>query len=85
MTEADHAAGAAAGRNGAAGRSPAAASPNDAADLADQLRELAGSDPAAVRQVVAEVLAALDRASGGALRDQLPGALDRAGGAEEPR
>ncbi|MFJ6196583.1 hypothetical protein [Micromonospora sp. NPDC092111] len=45
---------------------------DDAAELVAQLRELAGADPADVRQVVAEVLAALDRAAGGALRDHLP-------------
>ncbi|WP_089154935.1 hypothetical protein [Micromonospora sp. NBS 11-29] len=44
----------------------------DAAELIAQLRELAGADPTDVRQVVAEVLAALDRAAGGALRDHLP-------------
>ncbi len=38
----------------------------------DQLRELAGVDPADVRQVVSEVLAALDRAAGGTLREHLP-------------
>lgn len=48
---------------------------DDAADLVAELRYLAGPDPAGVRQVVAEVLAALDRASGGALRDQLPEAI----------
>ncbi|MDG4795314.1 hypothetical protein [Micromonospora sp. WMMD1082] len=44
----------------------------DAAELVEQLRDLAGADPADVRQVVSEVLAALDRAAGGALREQLP-------------
>ncbi|GIJ23375.1 hypothetical protein [Micromonospora lutea] len=44
----------------------------DAVELIDQLRELAGADPAEVRQVVSEVLAALDRAAGGTLREQLP-------------
>jgi hypothetical protein len=44
----------------------------DAADLVAQIRQLAEQDPAGVQQVVAEVLAALDRASGGRLRDQLP-------------
>ncbi|WP_433389259.1 hypothetical protein [Micromonospora sp. KLBMP9576] len=48
---------------------------DDAAELIAQLRELAGADPADVRQVVAEVLAALDRAAGGALRDHLPEAI----------
>ncbi|MCZ7440264.1 hypothetical protein O7598_27965 [Micromonospora sp. WMMC241] len=48
------------------------ATDDDAAELIAQLRELAGADPAEVRQVVAEVLAALDRAAGGALRDHLP-------------
>ncbi|QOC94106.1 hypothetical protein [Micromonospora craniellae] len=45
---------------------------DDAAELAGQLRDLAGTDPADVRQVVSEVLAALDRAAGGALREHLP-------------
>jgi hypothetical protein len=48
------------------------ATDDDAAELIAQLKELAGADPADVRQVVAEVLAALDRAAGGALRDHLP-------------
>ncbi|MEV5820461.1 hypothetical protein ABUL04_27960 [Micromonospora harpali] len=45
---------------------------DDAAELVAQLRDLAGADPADVRRVVAEVLAALDRVAGGALRDHLP-------------
>lgn len=44
----------------------------EAAELVTQLRELAGADPADVRQVVVEVLTALDRAAGGALREHLP-------------
>ncbi|MFI5835131.1 hypothetical protein ACIA5A_15805 [Micromonospora sp. NPDC051300] len=48
------------------------ATDDDAAELIAQLKELAGADPTEVRQVVAEVLAALDRAAGGALRDHLP-------------
>jgi len=44
----------------------------DATELIAQIRALAGPDPAGVQQVVADVLAALDRAAGGALRDQLP-------------
>ncbi|MEW2426802.1 hypothetical protein AB0877_02180 [Micromonospora sp. NPDC047644] len=51
---------------------PVAATDDDAAELISQLRELAGADPVEVRQVVAEVLAALDRAAGGALREHLP-------------
>lgn len=39
----------------------------ETAELVAQIRELAGDDPADVRQVVAEVLAALDRVSGGDL------------------
>ncbi|NLU80206.1 hypothetical protein HCA58_17830 [Micromonospora sp. HNM0581] len=50
----------------------------DAAELVEQLRGLAGADPADVRQVVTEVIAALDRAAGGALREQLPDTI-RAG------
>ncbi|MBX7269491.1 hypothetical protein KIF24_28085 [Micromonospora sp. Llam7] len=45
---------------------------DDAAELVEQLRDLAGADPADVRQVVSEVLAALDRAAGGTLREHLP-------------
>ncbi|MFC5927475.1 hypothetical protein [Micromonospora vulcania] len=51
---------------------PVTATDDDAAELIAQLRALAGADPADVRQVVAEVLAALDRAAGGALREHLP-------------
>ena len=51
---------------------PPVATDDDAAELIAQLKELAGADPADVRQVVAEVLAALDRAAGGALREHLP-------------
>ncbi|MGC5051128.1 hypothetical protein ACLQ2S_06725 [Micromonospora sp. DT48] len=64
---------------------PRSAATSDAAELVDQLRELAGADPAEVRQVVTEVIAALDRAAGGALREQLPetirAGLDSAGAA----
>lgn len=60
---------------GVAPTGPPAPTDDDAAELAAQLRELAGADPAKVRQVVAEVLGALDRAAGGALRDQLPAAI----------
>ncbi|MEU8179827.1 hypothetical protein AB0B85_07555 [Micromonospora sp. NPDC049044] len=52
-----------------------AATDDDAAELVAQLRALAGADPVEVRQVVAEVLAALDRAAGGALREHLPEAI----------
>ncbi|WBB77965.1 hypothetical protein O7606_17080 [Micromonospora sp. WMMD882] len=48
---------------------------DDTRELVAQLRQLAGADPATVRQVVAEVLSALDRAAGGALRDQFPEAI----------
>ncbi|TDB82167.1 hypothetical protein [Micromonospora sp. KC721] len=48
---------------------------DDAAELVAQLRELAGADPADVRQVVAEVLTALDRVAGGALREHLPATI----------
>ncbi|MCI4063766.1 hypothetical protein MRQ36_14690 [Micromonospora sp. R77] len=48
---------------------------DDAIELVAQLRELAGADPGDVRQVVAEVLAALDRVAGGALREHLPEAI----------
>ncbi|MEO3776097.1 hypothetical protein ABGB16_04410 [Micromonospora sp. B11E3] len=58
-----------------ADRVPGAAPDDDAAELVAQLKELAGADPADVRQVVAEVLAALDRVAGGALREHLPEAI----------
>ncbi|MGC5332039.1 hypothetical protein [Micromonospora sp. DT62] len=57
------------GRHQAVG---AEAADDDATELIAQLKELAGADPADVRQVVAEVLAALDLAAGGALREHLP-------------
>ncbi|MFF0315389.1 hypothetical protein ACFYPH_12175 [Micromonospora sp. NPDC005252] len=60
---------------GADAADPVAATDDDAAELIAQLRALAGADPADVRQVVAEVLAALDRAAGGALREHLPEAI----------
>ncbi|MFI9641279.1 hypothetical protein ACIG87_14650 [Micromonospora sp. NPDC051925] len=60
---------------GVAPSDPPAPTDDQAADLIAQLRELAGADPGDVRQVVAEVLGALDRAAGGALRDQLPAAI----------
>ncbi|MEU5562774.1 MULTISPECIES: hypothetical protein [Micromonospora] len=60
------------------------ATDDDAAELIAQLRELAGADPADVRQVVAEVLAALDRAAGGALRDHLPETIRVDAGLDAP-
>ncbi|WBB65438.1 hypothetical protein [Micromonospora sp. WMMD812] len=63
---------------------PAAATDDDAAELIAQLRELAGADPADVRQVVAEVLAALDRAAGGALREHLPETIRVDAGLDAP-
>ncbi|WP_329106485.1 hypothetical protein OG792_01115 [Micromonospora sp. NBC_01699] len=57
----------------------------DAAELIAQLRQLAAdADPAGVRQVVAEVLSALDRAAGGALREQLPHGLPSAADPDLP-
>jgi hypothetical protein len=57
----------------------------DAAELIAQIRHLAAdADPAGVRQVVADVLSALDRAAGGALRQQLPNGLPSAAGYDEP-
>lgn len=49
---------------------------SDAADLAAQIRELAGCDPADVQRVVSDVLAALERVAGGRLHEPLaePGA-----------
>jgi hypothetical protein len=41
-------------------------------DLIAQIRELTVDDPQAVHQVVAEVLAALDRVTGRARPDRLP-------------
>ncbi|MER7164595.1 hypothetical protein [Micromonospora sp. NPDC000207] len=62
------------------GADPSAGEPateDDAAELVAQLKELAGADPVAARQVVSEVLAALDRAAGGSLREHLPEAIRR--------
>src|ERR1700754_37866 len=56
----------------------------DAAELIAQIRQLAASDPAGVQQVVADVLAALDRAAGGALREQLPDGFPLDGAGDEP-
>ncbi|KOX14958.1 hypothetical protein ACWD6L_21610 [Micromonospora profundi] len=63
---------------------PATATDDDAAELVAQLRALAGADPTEVRQVVAEVLAALDRAAGGALREHLPETIRVDAGLEAP-
>ncbi|MFF5176693.1 hypothetical protein ACFY2Q_01510 [Micromonospora sp. NPDC000316] len=63
---------------------PVAATDDDAAELVAQLRALAGADPADVRQVVAEVLAALDRAAGGALREHLPESIRADAGLDAP-
>ncbi|WP_406074323.1 hypothetical protein [Micromonospora sp. NBC_01638] len=63
---------------------PVAATDDDAAELVAQLRALAGADPVEVRQVVAEVLAALDRAAGGALREHLPEAIRVDAGLDAP-
>jgi hypothetical protein len=60
------------------------ASNEDAEELVAQLRELAGADPADVRQVVAEVLAALDRVAGGALREHLPKTIRADAGLDAP-
>lgn len=49
-------------------------------DLVAQIRDLTTDDPEAVRQVVAEVLAALDRVTGAAFRDPLPEGPTPAGG-----
>ncbi|MFY1587368.1 hypothetical protein ACN267_22985 [Micromonospora sp. WMMD734] len=64
---------------------PAIPADDDAAELVAQLRELAGADPAEVRQVVAEVLGALDKAAGGALRDHLAGAIRTGDGLDVAR
>ncbi|WP_422737844.1 hypothetical protein ACN263_00330 [Micromonospora sp. WMMD729] len=69
---------------GANPATPVAATDDDAAELIAQLRALAGADPADVRQVVAEVLAALDRAAGGALREHLPEAIRVDAGLDAP-
>lgn len=47
-------------------------STDDSADLVAQIRQLAGDDPAEVQRVVAEVLAALERASGKKGRPESP-------------
>jgi hypothetical protein len=56
----------------------------DTAELIAEIRLLAGADPGGVQQVITEVLAALDRAAGGALRDELPDALALGSGPGEP-
>lgn len=56
----------------------------DTVDLIAQIRELAVDDPQAVQQVVAEVLAALDRVTGGAFRDRLSEGAPLGGGYGEP-
>jgi hypothetical protein len=56
----------------------------DTAELVAQIRELAAHDPAGVQQVVREVLAALDRATRGAFRDQLADGTPFGGGFGEP-
>ncbi|WP_229398754.1 hypothetical protein [Micromonospora okii] len=71
MTGAEHARGATSGDD-------------DAAELVAQLRELAGANPADVRRVVAEVLTALDRVAGGALREHLPAAVRADAGLDSP-
>lgn len=62
----------------------AAVTGDDTAELIAQIRQLAGADPADVRQVVAEVVAALDRAAGGALREQLPETIRLDAGLDAP-
>jgi hypothetical protein len=57
---------------------------DDATELVAQLRELAGANPADVRRVVAEVLTALDRVAGGALREHLPEAVRADAGLDAP-
>ncbi|WP_433536620.1 hypothetical protein ACQPZK_01830 [Micromonospora sp. CA-249363] len=69
---------------GADPASPVAATDDDATELIAQLRALAGADPADVRQVVAEVLGALDRAAGGALREHLPETIRVDAGLDAP-
>jgi hypothetical protein len=49
-------------------------------DLVARIRELTVDDPDAVQQVVAEVLAALDRVTGSASHDRLPGGPPAGGG-----
>ncbi|MEV4723365.1 hypothetical protein [Micromonospora humida] len=70
---------------GVAPTDPTAPADDDAAELVAQLRELAGADPTDVRQVVAEVLGALDRAAGGTLRDHLSAAIRPEGGLDVAR
>ncbi|MGI5211516.1 hypothetical protein [Plantactinospora sp. CA-290183] len=55
----------------------AAGTDPERAELIAQLRELAGPDPVAVRTVVADVLAALDRVTDGTLREPPPDEEDR--------
>ncbi|WP_091244383.1 hypothetical protein [Micromonospora matsumotoense] len=70
---------------GVAPSDPPGTTDHDAIELVAQLRELAGADPAEVRKVVAEVLGALDRAAGGALRDQLPATIRADAGLDAAR
>ena len=56
----------------------------DTAELVAQIRALAAHDPMGVQQVVNEVLAALDRATHGAFRDQLSAGTPLSGGFGEP-
>ncbi|TDC60059.1 hypothetical protein E1258_15965 [Micromonospora sp. KC207] len=57
---------------------------DEAAELVAQLRELAGANPADVRRVVADVLAALDRVPGSALREHLPESIRADVGLDAP-
>ena len=57
---------------------------DDTAELVAQIRALAAHDPMGVQQVVNEVLAALDRATHGAFRDQLSAGTPVGGGFDEP-
>lgn len=63
---------------------PDAGADTETAELVAQIRELAAHDPAGVQQVVSEVLAALDRATRGAFRDQLSDGTSFGGGLDEP-
>ena len=56
----------------------------DTAELVAEIRALAANDPMGVQQVVNEVLAALDRATRGAFRDQLCAGAPFGGGFGEP-
>lgn len=63
----------------------AAPSAPEAADMIAQMRQLAAHDPAAAERLVADVLAELDRVTGGTVCEQLPDGAPFGGEVGEPR